>query len=148
MGLIYRAFLPPTKASDVVTRLIKYTVDGVDNILEVGVNDTYFDLTPVKDNANCVVSIKDIDDSGNESDWSSSVAYVAKDTIVPGTPEGLSVKLNREVPDDPEPVPTPAPQPDPVVVPEPDTAVVPEPNEELDDTDTLPDVEDTSNTDL
>ena len=116
MGLIYRAFLPPVKAVDVVTRLIKYRVNEQDSILEVSVLYSYFDLPPVKEGDECQLSIKDVDDAGNESDWSISVAFTAKDTIVPGTPEGLSVKLNREVADEvPAPVPTPQPEVTPVV---------------------------------
>lgn len=118
MGLIYRAFLPPVKAVDVVTRLIKYRVNEQDSILEISVLDSYFDLPPVKEGDECQLSIKDIDDAGNESEWSVSVAFTAKDTIVPGTPEGLSIKLNREVADEvpaPAPVPTPQPEVTPVV---------------------------------
>jgi hypothetical protein len=112
MGLIYRAFLPPVQAVDVVTRLIKYKVNQVDTILEASTSDSYFDLPPVKEGDTCLLSIKDIDDAGNESEWSAEVAFTAKDTLVPGTPEGLSVKLSREVADvqvDPAPEPEVAP---------------------------------------
>ena len=126
MGLIYRAFLPPVKAVDVVTRLIKYKVNEEYEILEASVNDAYFDLPPVKDGSECQLSIKDIDDAGNESDWSSPVSFTAKDTIVPGTPDGLSVKLNREVSDE---LLVPALTPEPEVFPVIDDAL----NEFVDD---------------
>ena len=110
MGLVYRLFLSPPEASDVVKRVVSLKVDGNSSLLDINPNSTSYDLPPVKDNSLVEISVKDVDDAGNESGWSDPLKFTALDTIVPGTPQGLAVKLVAEVADTSAPEP-PAPHP-------------------------------------
>jgi len=121
MGLVYRIFLPPISASDVVKRVLDHSVDGVSSTINVDISSKYIDLPPVKQSSNIIVKLKDIDDADNESDWSAPLSFTAKDTIIPPAPGGLSTKLLAEVPDPPAEV---VPEPTPVVDPEPETPLV------------------------
>lgn len=116
MGLVYRLFLSPSEASDVVKRVVSLKVDDNSSLLDINPNSTSYDLPPVKDNSLVEISVKDVDDAGNESGWSDPLKFTALDTIVPGTPQGLAVKLVAEVADTPA---TP-----PVIEEEPPTEVV------------------------
>ncbi len=120
MGLVYRVFIPTPIDSDVVSRVLEYTFDGNSNTLDVNTVSAFVDLPPAKDNTNISVRLKDVDDAGNESDWSAPLVFTAKDTIVPRAPSGLATKLVAEVPD----APAPAPKPEPVPEPEPDVTPV------------------------
>lgn len=131
MGLVYRIFLPPVSDVDVVNRVLEYSVDGVSSSISVSTSSEYLDLPPVKELSNVSVKLKDVDDAGNESDWSESLAFVAKDTIVPPAPGGLSTKLVAEVADPTVEVVTPPPP-----VPDPEPGVSVDPPNESDDTDT------------
>lgn len=116
MGLVYRLFLPSAVDSDVVNRKISIKVN--DSKLELEISPTLgsYDLPPVADNSVVEISIKDIDDAGNESGWSDPLKFTALDTIVPGTPQGLGVKLVAEVADKaPEPPAPPVEEPPAVV---------------------------------
>lgn len=99
MGLIYEVGLSGSSSPDVVKRLLKVSVDGLETVAEVDTISTKFQLAPIKDDANVTVSIKDVDDAGNESDWA-SVSFVAKDTLPPDAPGAPSITLVREIPDD------------------------------------------------
>lgn len=121
MGLVYRVFIPAPIDSDVVSRVLEYTFDGNSNTLDVNTVSAFVDLPPAKDNTNISVRLKDVDDAGNESDWSAPLVFTAKDTIVPRAPSGLATKLVAEVPD----APAPAPKPEPVPEPEPEPDVTP-----------------------
>ena len=99
MGLIYEVSLSGSSSPDVVKRLLKVSVDGLETVAEVDTISTKFQLAPVKDDANITVSIKEVDDAGNESDWA-SVSFVAKDTLPPDTPGAPTITLVREIPDD------------------------------------------------
>lgn len=127
MGLVYRLFLSKPEDSDVVKRVVDLKVNGVSSILEVNSDILTYDLPPVDDNSEVEISVKNVDDAGNESDWSDPIKFVALDTIVPVAPHGLSVKLVAEVS-----TPTPEPLPDPVDPVDPDlNQIDPEQDTEL-----------------
>ena len=116
MGLVYRLFLPGAVDSDVVNRKISIKVNDSLSVLDISPTLGNYDLPPVADNSVVEISIKDIDDAGNESGWSDPLKFTALDTIVPGTPQGLAVKLVAEVADKaPEPPEAPVEEPQAVV---------------------------------
>lgn len=131
MGLIYEVRLPVINDSDVIFRTLKVDVDGVETIKKLYSSDTVTRLNPVKEGAKVTISVQDVDDAGNASEWSDPLSFTAKDTIPPHKPGLLSASLIDEIADDPAVVvpPTPpAPEPpvvhdEPVVVP----VVEPEP---------------------
>ena len=125
MGLVYRIFIPAPVDSDVVRRVLEYTFDSNSNTLDVNTVSAFVDLPPAKDNANISVRLKNIDDAGNESDWSAPLTFTAKDTMIPHAPSGLATKLVAEVPDTPSPAPTPEPEPTPAPEPEPEPDITP-----------------------
>lgn len=114
MGLIYNAFLPSISDSDVVLRKLKLVVNGEETVLSVNPSVTVLELPPIKDNSSVEISISDVDDAGNQSDYSVPLVFTALDTIVPAVPGAVNVKIVKEVADEvvvaPEPV-TPAPAP-------------------------------------
>ena len=119
MGLVYKVFLPSSD-SDVVSRTLKLVVDNSEKLLSVSPTVNSYELPPIKEGSSVSLSIQDIDDAGNKSDWSDSLYFTAIDTIIPSTPGKASVKLVAEVADTvapapvtPEPPPTPPPAPEP-----------------------------------
>lgn len=113
MGLLYRAFLPEAVDSDVVSREVGVSVDGVSSILRVPVESKFVDLPAIAEGASVAVVLRDTDDAGNVSEWSEEVSFIARDTIPPNKPGAPSLKLLGEVSD---PV-SPEPEPEPVVEP-------------------------------
>jgi hypothetical protein len=111
---------------DVESRKIKVEVDGtVTKEDTVGSEVTDFGTIDVAQDSNVKISIVDIDDANNESPPLVS-EFVAKDTIAPGAPTGMSVVLlseqNETIPPPPEEPPAPpeeppAPPADPVTPP-------------------------------
>ena len=98
MGLIYEVGLASSVSPDVVKRVLKVTVDGVEVVTEVDTAATKYVLAPVKEGANITVALQDVDDAGNSSEWA-SVSFVAKDTLPPETPGAPTVTLVEEVAD-------------------------------------------------
>lgn len=121
MGLIYEVQLPIVVSSDVVKRVLKVVVDGEETLKTLEKSDTVNRLAAVKEGASVSISLKDVDDAGNESGWSDTLSFIAKDTLPPVTPGKVGAKLVLEVDDViAEPAPAPAP---PVVEPEPEPPV-------------------------
>lgn len=114
MGLIYNAFLPSISDSDVVVRKLKLVVNGVETVLSVDPSVTVLELPPIKDNSSVEISISDVDDAGNQSEYSVPLTFTALDTIVPAVPGAVNVKIVKEVADEVEVAPEPEPQPEPV----------------------------------
>ena len=100
MALVYKVLLPAVVDSDVVTRILNITVDGVSKSIEVAANAVDYTLSPVKEGALVELTIQDIDDVGNKSELSDVYSLVAHDTIVPTKPGQLHLKLVDEVPDE------------------------------------------------
>lgn len=112
MGLIYEVQLPIVGSSDVVKRVLKVVVNGEETLKTLEPSDTVNRLSPVSEGSVVAISIKDVDDAGNESFWSDELSFTAKDTIPPATPGQVGVKLLFEVADSaPEPAPAPPPPP-------------------------------------
>jgi len=130
MGLVYRVFLPELGASDVVSRELKVNVNEDVKIGGIGIDVPYVDLPPVKEGDLVKVSIRDMDESNNYSEWSEETSFIARDVIPPRSPLAPAVKLVAEVDDpvEPEPDPTPVPEPEPTpeVLPEPPPEVDPD----------------------
>lgn len=96
MSLVYTVTSGPTVDSDVVTRRLMVTVNG----LPAGSTDhpkdtTSFGEIKVDQDASVVVTLVDIDDAGNESQ-PAFLEFVAKDEIAPAQPGTLGVTLVRE----------------------------------------------------
>lgn len=125
MGLVYQVYMPEVLDADLVKRVLKVTVDGVDSFIDVAVADTSVELFPVADNAAVSLALAGVDDAGNQGDWSDPYDFVAVDTIFPVKPGMVSVKLIAEVADPVVVDPEPEPEPDPVD-PEPEVSVDPE----------------------
>ncbi len=102
MGLIYAVNLDKPKSTDVIKRVLKLEVDGVETITELAISakPKQHLLDPVKDGAEVTVSVQDIDDAGNASEWWTT-RFVAKDTLPPEAPGGITVTLVQEVDDAP-----------------------------------------------
>lgn len=96
MGLIYEVGLASSVSPDVVKRALKVVVDGVETVTEVDTSSTSYVLSPIKEGANVTVSLQDVDDAGNASEWASA-SFVAKDTLPPDTPGVPTIKLIKEV---------------------------------------------------
>lgn len=99
MGLVYKVFMPEVVDADLVKRILKVSVDGVDSFVDVPVNVDSVDLSPVADNAAVSLTVAGVDDAGNQGDWSDPYDFVAVDTIFPVKPGLVSVKLIAEVAD-------------------------------------------------
>jgi len=99
MGLVYNVFLPGFTDTDLVKRVIKLTINGVESTFTVAPDVKVYTLPPVKESSTVEISLQDVDDAGNSSDWSESLTFVAADTIIPSTPGKVSVKLTAEVAD-------------------------------------------------
>jgi hypothetical protein len=127
MGLVYRVHLPELGAADVVKRELSLSVGYENTVLSVDPALSYFDLPPVPKGASVSISLRGIDDAGNESDWSKPYRFSTRDTLHPRTPGAVRLELIDEVAD---PAPAP-PQPEPEVVPEPEPEVPPEPTPEV-----------------
>ena len=98
MGLIYEVGLASSVSPDVVKRVLKVTVDNVETVTEVDTSAISHVLDPVKEGANVTVSLQDVDDAGNASEWATAT-FVAKDTLPPDTPGIPTVRLIKEVAD-------------------------------------------------
>lgn len=91
--LVYALTLPPAGAPDVVRRVVTQTVNGGE--------PTEFDATDgmevrYNDNDQVVLTLRDIDDAGNESAPSEPFAFTATDAIAPPQPGQVGLTLLRE----------------------------------------------------
>lgn len=94
--LVYSVTAGPAVDSDVVTRRLTVTVNGeVVSSSDHPGEATSFGEIAVSQDSNVVVSLVDVDDSGNES-VPSAFEFTAKDTIPPSQPGSLGVTLVRE----------------------------------------------------
>ena len=123
MGLVYEIAFDGT-ANHVFSRVIGYSIDGVYTEKTVPYSVTVLTLPPVKDGAVITAKIKDVDQAGNQSEWSDEISFTAKDTIPPAKPGAPLVKLLAEVDDEPAPPPV-APEPAPVNIVTGDTVLSP-----------------------
>lgn len=84
--------LPTATASDLGTREFHATVNGTpqpDQALPAAATEAAFDCDA---NAACEVWLVDVDTSGNRSEESEHLAFVAADVFAPGKPGELGVK--------------------------------------------------------
>lgn len=96
MSLVYSVTSGPAVDSDVVTRRLLVTVNGeVVSTVDHPKDTTSFGEIVVPQDANVVVTLVDVDDSGNESQ-PAFFEFEAKDTIAPAQPGSLGVTLVRE----------------------------------------------------
>ena len=114
MGLVYRVYLGELGASDVVSREVSYSVDGVTSVIVIPANAESVDLPPINEGVVVEIAVRDTDDAGNVSDWSVPYIFSTRDTIRPRMPGAVKLELLDEVPSPaPEPDPPPQPTPDP-----------------------------------
>lgn len=93
--LIYTLQLPPAGAPDVVTRELSVYVNGGEAPRDVVPASDGMELSFYDDDAVRLVLV-DVDDSGNRSEPSPALEFVATDTIAPPAPGELGVTLARE----------------------------------------------------
>jgi hypothetical protein len=96
MALVYTVSAGPVVDSDVRERKLTVTINGSDGGTTVFPRETTsFGELRFADNDNVVLTLVDVDDSGNVS--SPAVAeFVATDTIAPAAPGEFGVTLVRE----------------------------------------------------
>jgi len=129
MGLVYALTLPVSSTHDVEKRVIKTSVNGVETYITIGFTDTRAVLHPVPEGASISITLQDIDNAGNCSEWSDALEFISKDTLPPPKPGQPTVVLASEVPDvESAPIVVATVEPEPVVAVTPELVdVAPEP---------------------
>jgi hypothetical protein len=116
MGFVYALELPSVSAPDVKTRLVKVSINGSENTTRLSFVETRVMLPAIKDGTEVEVSIKEISDTGNESDWGNVYSFTANGSI-PSPESGQPlVKLINASPDAVAAAPVPPPEPEPAPV--------------------------------
>ena len=132
MGLIYDIQVPVPTAFDVTKRVVKIKVDDHESEFTLSNVETVLTTQPIKEGCVVTLSVKNIDNAGNESEWSDPYTFTATDTLAPPKSGPVSAVLVGETPEEPRVItadvvvspitptpPPPEPEPEPKVTPEP-----------------------------
>lgn len=131
MGLIYDIQVPVPTAFDVTKRVVKIKVDDHESEFTLSNVETVLTTQPIKEGSVVTLSVKNIDNAGNESEWSDPYTFTATDTLAPPKSGPVSAVLVGETPEEPTVItadvvvspiaptpPPPEPEPEPEVEPE------------------------------
>ena len=103
--LTYSVVAAPASAPDVVSRELVVAINGeVQPVVYFAGATTDFGTVDAPQNSEVALTLTDVDDAGNRSE-STSLVFVALDTLPPSAPGSIGVTLVGEttVPDAPEP---------------------------------------------
>jgi len=124
MGLVYEVSLPVLSGGSVQGRVVEISVDGVKTAKTLHISDTVTRFPPIKAGANVILTLKNLDNAGNETDNGDPVSFTANINNKEVISDIMGVTL---VDSWGEVAPEPAPVPPPVVVePEPEIPPVEE----------------------
>lgn len=101
MGLIYDIQIPVPTAFDVVKRVVKVKVNDIESEFELSVVETVLTSQPIKEGSVVTLSVKNVDEAGNESEWSEPYTFTAVDTLAPPISGPVSATLVGETPEGP-----------------------------------------------